>query len=113
LQLAREVSNHVILIYQPHQNIRQHEIRDDYTNQFELAEDIYWLPTYLSREDPKLAVLQPEELIQNITNKEYVHLADFNDKLWNVIQAARADGTLVLGMGAGAIDGWLRRKLGQ
>ena len=113
LQLAREVSDHVILIYQPHQNIRQHEIRDDYTNQFELAEDIYWLPTYLSREDPKLAVLQPEELIQNITNKEYVHLADFNDELWNVIQAARADGTLVLGMGAGAIDGWLRRKLAQ
>ncbi len=113
LQLAREVSDHVVLVYQPHQNIRQHEIRADYSNQFELAEDVYWLPTYLSREDPLLAILQPDELIQNITNKEHVHVADFNDELWNVIQTARTEGKLVLGMGAGAIDGWLRRKLGQ
>jgi len=113
LQLAREVSDHVVLVYQPHQNIRQHEIRADYSNQFELAEDVYWLPTYLSREDPKLAILQPDELIQNITNKAHVHVADFNDELWNVIQAARAEGKLVLGMGAGAIDGWLRHKLSQ
>ena len=102
-----------MLVYQPHQNIRQHEIRADYSNQFELAEDVYWLPTYLSREDPKLAILQPDELIQNITNKAHVHVADFNDELWNVIQAARAEGKLVLGMGAGAIDGWLRHKLSQ
>ncbi len=111
LQLARELSNHVILIYQPHQNIRQHEIRDDYTDQFELAEEIYWLPTYLSREDPKLAILKPEELIQHITNKQHVHVADFNDELWGIIQAARDEDKLVLGMGAGAIDGWLREKL--
>ncbi|MBC7869108.1 hypothetical protein H7X69_02940 [Candidatus Saccharibacteria bacterium] len=111
LQLAREVSDHVVLIYQPHQNVRQHEIRGDYTNQFELAEEIYWLPTYLSREDPRLAILKPEELIQNIINKEHVHVADFNDELWDIIQAARDQGKLVVGMGAGAIDGWLREKL--
>lgn len=113
LQLAREVSDHVVLVYQPHQNIRQHEIRDGYTNQFELAEDVYWLPTYLSREDPNLEVLQPEDLIQNITNKARIHVADFNDELWDIIQAARDEGKLVLGMGAGAIDGWLRQKLSQ
>ncbi|MEP7204958.1 MAG: Mur ligase domain-containing protein [Candidatus Saccharibacteria bacterium] len=111
LQLAHEISPHIVLVYQPHQNIRQHEIRDSYTDQFELAEDIYWLPTYLSREDPTLAVLKPEELIQHITNKERVHVADFNDQLWALIQKARDDGKLVLGMGAGAIDGWLREKL--
>ena len=113
LQLAREVSDRVVLIYQPHQNIRQHEIRDDYTDQFELAEDVYWLPTYLSREDPQLAILQPEDLIQNITNKEHVHVADFNDELWGIIQAARTEGKLVLGMGAGAIDGWLRQQIAK
>ncbi len=111
LQLAHEVSPHVVLVYQPHQNIRQHEIRDDYTDQFELAEDVYWLPTYLSRENPALAVLKPEELIQHITNKERIHVADLNDELWAVIQQARNEGKLVLGMGAGAIDGWLREKL--
>ena len=111
LQLARELSDHVVLVYQPHQNIRQHEIRDQYTDQFELADEIYWLPTYLSREDPNLPILQPSELIQNITNIDSVHIADFNDELWDVIKKAQDEGKLVLGMGAGKIDGWLRERL--
>lgn len=111
LQLAREISDHIVLVYQPHQNIRQHEIKDQYTNQFELADEIYWLPTYLSREDPNLAILQPEDLIKNITNVEHVHVAEFDHRLWQAIQAARNDGKLVLGMGAGEIDGWLREQL--
>ena len=110
LQLAREISDHVVLVYQPHQNIRQHEIKDEYIDQFEKADEVYWLPTYLSREDPNLAVLKPEQLIQSITNKDHVHVADFNDELWDIIQHARSDGKLVLGMGAGAIDGWLRQR---
>lgn len=111
LQLAHEISDHVVLVYQPHQNIRQHEIRDQYTNQFELAESIYWLPTYLSREDPNLPILKPSELIQNITNIQDVQIVDFDDELWNIIKKARSKGKLVLGMGAGKIDGWLRDKL--
>src|SRR5680860_221131 len=111
LQLASELSKNIVLIYQPHQNIRQHEIHDQYTNQFELAETIYWLPTYLSREDPNLTILKPEELIQNITNKNDVHIVDFDDELWNTIQRARNEGKLVLCMGAGKIDSWLRDRL--
>ena len=113
LQLARELSDHVVLVYQPHQNIRQHEIKDDYTDQFELAEDIYWLPTYLSREDPNLAILKPEDLIHNVTNRDHIHITEFNDTLWNTIEAARESGKLVVGMGAGAIDGWLRNQIKQ
>jgi UDP-N-acetylmuramate--alanine ligase len=111
LQLARELSDHVVLVYQPHQNVRQHEIKDQYTNQFELAEEIYWLPTYLSREDPNQAILTPEELIQNITNKDSVKVADLGDELWNAIEKARSAGKLVLCMGAGTIDGWVRDRL--
>jgi len=111
LQMASEISDHVVLVYQPHQNIRQHEIRGQYTNQFEKAEEIYWLPTYLSREDPNLEVLSPKDLIANITNKDKVQIVDFNDELWGKIQTARSNGKLVLGMGAGKIDGWLRGEL--
>ena len=111
LQLARELSDKIVLVYQPHQNIRQHHIKDDYTDQFELAEEIYWLPTYLSREDSALLVLSPEELIQNLTNKDRVHIADFNEELWQNIQHALANGKLVVCMGAGAIDQWVRDKL--
>ncbi len=113
LQMARELSSHIMLVYQPHQNIRQYKIRDNYTNQFEMADVTYWLPTYLSREDPNLKILKPEELIQNITNKETVHIVNFDDNLWQIIQNARKEGVLVIGMGAGTVDGWLRQKLAE
>jgi UDP-N-acetylmuramate--alanine ligase len=111
LQLAREVSDHVVLVYQPHQNVRQHELLSQYTNQFEGAETIYWLPTYLSREDPLLEILSPEHLISHITNKSVIHISQFDDELWKAIQSAREEGKLVLVMGAGAIDKWLRQRL--
>jgi UDP-N-acetylmuramate--alanine ligase len=113
LQMASEMSEHIVLVYQPHQNIRQHEMRDQYTTQFEKAEKVYWLPTYLSREDPKLQILTPQDLIQNISNKEKVEIVELNDDLWQKIQSARNEGKLVLGMGAGRIDGWLRDMLEQ
>lgn len=111
LQLARELSDHVVLVYQPHQNIRQHEIKADYTDCMERADEIYWLPTYLSREDPKLEVLSPEQLTENLTNKESLHIVDLNDSLWSDINDALGMGKLVLCMGAGSIDGWVRKHL--
>lgn len=111
LQLASELSDNVVLVYQPHQNIRQHQLRDQYTNQFEKAETIYWLPTYLAREDPNLPILKPEDLIQNLTNKDNVRVADLNDELWEKIREERQQGKLILFMGAGKIDSWLRNKL--
>lgn len=111
LQMARELSDHVVLVYQPHQNIRQHEIKNLYRNSFTDAEIIYWLPTYLSREDPDLPILTPAELIENISNKDNIQIADLDDTLWRTIQAHRQNGDLVLCMGAGTIDGWLRKQL--
>lgn len=111
LQLARELSDTVVLVYQPHQNRRQQRIKDMYKDQFELASTVYWLPTYLSREDPDEPILGPEILTANLTNKESVHVADLNDALWEHIQNARRNGALVLCMGAGSIDGWVRQHL--
>lgn len=111
LQLARELSDHVVLVYQPHQNVRQHEILTLYENCMQAAEAIYWLPTYLSREDPALEVLTPKQLIGGLTNSEAAHTADMNEALWEVIQTARRGGKLVLCMGAGSIDTWVRQRL--
>lgn len=109
LQLARELSDHVVLVYQPHQNIRQHEIREQYTDKvFAMADEIYWLPTYLSREDPSLNLLTPAELTSNL-HQDNLHLSEFDSTLWADIQRHREVGHLVLGMGAGSIDGWLRQ----
>ncbi|HJM04557.1 MAG TPA: Mur ligase domain-containing protein [Candidatus Saccharimonadaceae bacterium] len=111
LQLARELSDHVVLVYQPHQNRRQQRIVDMYRDQFEQADTIYWLPTYLSREDPDEHVLTPEDLIKNITNKTAVQIAELDENLWNTITEARKSGNLVLCMGAGTIDAWVRQHL--
>lgn len=113
LQQARELSDHVVLVYQPHQNIRQHEIRGHYTNCMEGAESIYWLPTYLSREDPSLAVLTPEELSEQLSNRSSVVPSRLDDSLWETLQAAREAGKLVLVMGAGSVDEWVREQLTQ
>lgn len=111
LQMAKEVNEHITLVYQPHQNTRQHQVRSQYADCFLQADDIYWLPTYLTREDPSLPVLTPEQLTEDITNKQNVHIVGSNDDLWGIIQRARANGSMVLVMGAGSIDAWLRDKI--
>lgn len=108
LQMAHEVNSHVVLIYQPHQNLRQHEIRNQYVDCFELAETVYWLPTFLTREDPTLPILAPDELTENVTNIDSIYTADLDDELWETIQRARDENKLVLFMGAGTIDNWVR-----
>lgn len=108
LQMARELSDHVVLVYQPHQNIRQHQVRDQYTDCTKLADTVYWLPTYLSREDPDLEVLTPQQLTENLSNRDSVRFAEMNDELWKHIEKHRSEGSLVLVMGAGDVDDWVR-----
>lgn len=111
LQLARELSDSVVLVYQPHQNVRQHEIKEAYKECFSGASRVYWLPTYLSREDPSLPVLHPSELLSYVAHVEHTQEAQLDDELWSAITAHRAKGDLVLCMGAGSIDSWLRSQL--
>jgi len=109
LQMARELSDHVVLVYQPHQNVRQHEIREQYTDDiFDDAEEVFWVDTYLSREDPSLPILTSEELAASVSNAAISHL---DDSLWGKIQAHREAGHLVLCMGAGSIDDWTRTRI--
>lgn len=110
LQMARELSDHVVLVYQPHQNIRQHEIRESYTRDvFIDAEEIYWLPTYLSREDPSLDILSPRQLTVGIPDAHLI-FSELDNSLWSAIEAHLDAGHLVLCMGAGSIDEWVREK---
>lgn len=110
LQMAREISDKVVLVYQPHQNIRQHDLLGKYTDQFKDATAVFWTSTYLSREDPDLPILTPEELYKTVENKHIIIPSELNDKLWNAITKALENDALVLCMGAGSIDGWVRDK---
>ena len=114
MDVAREQAeldglNGVVVVYQPHQNTRQHEVRGGYLHAFDGAKKIFWLPTYLTRENPKLGVLEPEELYKGIDVAETVEL---NDGLFDEILEWRDAGYLVILMTAGPADGWLREKLG-
>lgn len=109
IQMAKELSDNVVVVYQPHQNVRQHEIKDEYKDCFESASQIYWLPTYLSREDPQLKILTPEQLILGLSNAKNAHPAQLNDDLAQKLQKHLSDGALIMFAGAGDVDEWARK----
>ena len=98
----------VIVVYQPHQNTRQHEVRDGYKNAFIGVDKLFWLPTYLTREDTSLEIIKPEEFISDLPNAEIAEVADLDDglkkKLWEYVD----NNYLVILMTAGPADSWLR-----
>ncbi|MFO0971106.1 MAG: Mur ligase domain-containing protein [Candidatus Saccharimonadales bacterium] len=111
IQMAYELNPNVIVIYQPHQNIRQRELLENggYGSCFSGAKKVYWLPTYLSREDGS-KVLSPEELSATIKDGS-VELADMNDQLRKKIEQHREEGDLVVAMSAGNLDTWAREQV--
>jgi UDP-N-acetylmuramate--alanine ligase len=101
----------VVVVYQPHQNTRQHEVQDLYYDAFIGASKIFWLPTYLTRENPDLSVITPIDFINQLSNAEVAEAAELDDDLWAEICKYRDDGYLVILMTAGPADEWLREKL--
>lgn len=110
IQLASEINDKVVIIYQPHQNIRQHQLveSDGYKDAFKGAGKVYWLPTYLSREDKRLSVLSPEELIATADESSEFILSEMNDELSKNIKNDLSNGCLVIAMSAGDLDEWVR-----
>lgn len=113
IQSARELSERVVVVYQPHQNLRQHRIRDEYGGVFSSAERVYWLPTFLSREDPELPVLEPAELYGDVKRDVEVVEAELDATLAARVREEAESGAMVVAMGAGSIDAWLREYFTQ
>lgn len=112
LELAKPKKQKVIVLYEPLTNRRQHFIKVDYQDCFAGADHIYWLPTYLAREDPKQVILTPQDLIPYITNAEVAEPAELNTPLLAAIKNHLAEGDMVVLMGAsggGSADEWLRK----
>lgn len=111
---AKELEKSVVVVYQPHQNIRQHELQQEnaYTHCFDGIKKLYWLPTYLSREDKNLEVLSPKELSKTVSSID-VELSEMNQTLVEKIKHHQNEGDLIIGMSAGDLDLWLRDQLGK
>ena len=103
----------VVVVYQPHQNTRQHEVREGYKDAFVGVEKLYWLLTYLTRENPDLPVLTPEELFSDLSNRKVAEATELDDELAGKLRGYLAENYLVLLMTAGPADGWLREQFGR
>ncbi|MBP5511912.1 hypothetical protein J6X90_00780 [Candidatus Saccharibacteria bacterium] len=99
----------VVAIYEPHQNTRQHEVKSGYKNVFDKAIKVFWLPTYLTRENPDLAVLTPSDFIKDLTDPGIAEAAEADADLARRIKNLRDEGYLILLMTAGPADAWLRQ----
>ena len=113
LQLAMEVSQNVVVVYEPLTNLRQHYIKDLYKDLFKGVKKLYWVPSYLAREDPEKHVFTPAELIEYMENKEIAKPAELNESLKKHIQEHLNSGDLVLcmtGGGGNSLDEWLHQE---
>lgn len=99
----------VVAVYQPHQNSRQAELKDGYAEVFEGVKKIYWLPTFLARENSKVKVLEPKDFIEVLKNKKDAEAAEMDEELAEKLIEWKKKGYLVLLMSAGTADGWLRK----
>lgn len=114
VEIAREEAERrglkgVVAVYEPHQNIRQSGLVDEYKQVFEGVAKLYWLPTYLTREDPALEVITPAEFVARLSNKKVAEAAEPDEKLAAELLKWHEKGYLVLLMTAGPADLWLRK----
>jgi UDP-N-acetylmuramate--alanine ligase len=113
LELAKPKNQAVVIIYEPLTNRRQYYIKDEYKDTFSGAKKIYWVPSYLAREDPGQPILTPAQLIPHLAHPEIAEPAKIDDKLLATIKNHLADGDMVVAMGAsgtGSLDEWLRKN---
>lgn len=98
----------VVVIYEPHQNTRQHEIFPMYKKIFSKIHKVFWLPTFLTRENPELLVLRPKDFVESLEDSDG-ETAEMNKELEKKLKSYQKDGYLILLMTAGPADGWLRK----
>jgi UDP-N-acetylmuramate--alanine ligase len=117
MSVARELAGpkhqKIVVIYEPLTNRRMHYLAQAHRDVFEGASKIYWVPSYLAREDPNLPVLTPAELIKNLSTdmQAVAHPAELNDELKNKIKEHLEAGDLVVAMSGGAtLDEWVRKN---
>lgn len=113
MSAAKEIASekNLIIIYEPLTNRRQIYIKDEYQDCFNDADHVYWLPSYLAREDPSDRILEPQELIDCLSNPSIAEVASRDHTLINKINEHLNNGDVVVGMaggGGGSLDDWLR-----
>lgn len=113
LEMAAKKNQKVVVVYEPLTNRRQHYMIDDYKDCFSGAEKVYWIPSYLAREDPTQRIIPPIEMISHLSDPSIAEPMERDNKLKQVIQKHLDSGDMVVGMAGGggdSLDEWLRAE---
>jgi UDP-N-acetylmuramate--alanine ligase len=112
IEMTKITSQKLVVVYEPLTNRRQLFIKDKYKDVFMGVDNLYWVPSYLARENPLDKILTPDELIEYLENKHIAMSADFNS-LKGIIDQHLSNKDFILcmsGGGAGSLDEWLREN---
>jgi UDP-N-acetylmuramate--alanine ligase len=104
-------SGNVVVAYEPLTNRRQHYMLDDYGDCFAGADKLYWIPSYLAREDPGQRVIPPAELIAHLADPSIAEPRKRDQQLKQIIRQHLDNGDMVVAMAGGggdSLDDWLR-----
>src|SRR5207302_1480361 len=94
----------------------QHYMLDDYQDGFDGAKKVYWIPSYLAREDPNQRVIPPAEMISHLSDPSIAEPMERDEQLKAVIQKHLDKGDMVVAMAGGggdSLDEWLRQEFSQ
>jgi UDP-N-acetylmuramate--alanine ligase len=112
-EMAAETGQKVIVVYEPLTNRRQHYMLDEYRDVFAGAAKVYWIPSYLARENPSQRVIPPEELISHLDDPSIAEPMRRDAHLKQAVHKHLDAGDIVVGMaggGGGSLDDWLRHE---
>lgn len=115
LQLASEkAGKDVVVVYEGLHNTRQHFIKEELKHLFDGVKQLYIVPSYLAREDPKLPLLSPDDLKKLLSAEIQTHTqaAQLDEALVKSIRGHLEKGDTVLAITAGggkSLDEWLRK----
>lgn len=113
LEMAEKKGQDLVVVYEPLTNRRQHYMMDDYGDCFTGAKKLYWIPSYLAREDPNMRIIPPKELISHLPDSSFAEPKKMDADLEKTIKKHLAQGDLVVcmtGGGGGSLDEWVRSK---
>ncbi len=112
LEMAGEKQD-VVVVYEPLTNRRQHFMIDDYKDCFTGAKQVYWIPSYLAREDPTQRVMTPKEMISHLSDPSIAEPKNRDDNLRRTIKEHLDKGDMVVAMAGGggnSLDEWIRKE---
>lgn len=113
LEIAEEKNQNLVVVYEPLTNRRQHYMLDDYGDCFTGASNLYWIPSYLAREDPAQRIIPPEELISHLPDQSFAKAYERDNNLKRTIQMHLDSGDMVVAMAGGggdSLDEWIRKE---